>query len=271
MRGSRNRARQSDRARPGSTPVPSDGPYGRHRGCRTRWRSSEHSRHLEQPGLGSGIGRAGEDHVAIEAGALHVVAVCRMAGHHACRRQDAGRVDPLDLFRVSEDVAELAREQIDLVFGELEMGQRRDGADLVARETGGHAEMLTCRKMTPIRRAAVAGTWYPGTANALAAAVDRHLSGATRDIAGDLVALVSPHAGLMYSGPVAAHAYHLLRGRSFDVAVLVGPSHYVGFEGVAVVPSGGFETPYGIARIDEGCTAQLRAAGTVVVERPDAH
>ena len=63
----------------------------------------------------------------------------------------------------------------------------------------------------PIRRASVAGAWYPGTAPALAADVDRHLAGATREVAGDLVALVAPHAGLMYSGPVAAHAYRLLR------------------------------------------------------------
>jgi len=117
----------------------------------------------------------------------------------------------------------------------------------------------------------VAGSWYPGTAGALAGAVDRHLAGATRDVGGDLVALVSPHAGLMYSGPVAAHAYHLLQGRSFDVAVLVGPSHYVGFDGVAVFPSGGFETPYGVAPIDADCAARLRAASAVVVERPEAH
>src|SRR6185436_6460371 len=101
-----------------------------------------------------------------------------------------------------------------------------------------------------IRPAAVAGTWYPGTAPALAAAVDRHLAAADRngrDLAGDLVALIAPHAGLMYSGPVAAHAYRLLRGRVFDVAVLVGPSHFVGFDGVSIYPSGGFETPLGVA------------------------
>ena len=57
---------------------------------------------------------------------------------------------------------------------------------------------------------------------------------------GDLVALIAPHAGLMYSGPVAAHAYRLLRDRAFDVAVLVGPSHFLGFDGVSLYPSGGF-------------------------------
>ena len=117
--------------------------------------------------------------------------------------------------------------------------------------------------MTRIRKAAVAGTWYPGTAAALAAAVDRHLhaaDGRATDVDGDLVALVAPHAGLMYSGPVAAHAYRLLRGRTFDVALLVGPSHFVGFEGVAAYGGDGFETPFGTTPVDEACARALIAA-----------
>src|SRR5262245_26605906 len=122
-----------------------------------------------------------------------------------------------------------------------------------------------------IRRAAVAGSWYPGTSTTLAAAIDRHLADATRDVPGDLVALIAPHAGLVYSGPVAAHAYRLLRGRQFDVAVLVGPSHFVGFDGVAIYPSGGFETPLGIASIDEPCAAALLEATPAVKEHAAAH
>jgi len=122
-----------------------------------------------------------------------------------------------------------------------------------------------------IRPAAVAGTWYPGTAPALAAAVDAHLAKATREVAGELVALVAPHAGLMYSGPVAAHAYRLLAGRRFDVAVLVGPSHFVGFDGVAVYASGGFATPYGVAPVDADCAAALMRATPLVHEHPPAH
>jgi MEMO1 family protein len=125
--------------------------------------------------------------------------------------------------------------------------------------------------MAQIRRPAVAGSWYPGTANALAGAVDRYLAGPTRDVAGDLVALVAPHAGLMYSGPVAAHAYRLLRGRQFDVVVLVGPSHFVGFEGVAVQRAGGFETPFGVAAIDEDAAAAIAAATPAIREHAAAH
>lgn len=119
----------------------------------------------------------------------------------------------------------------------------------------------------PIRRAAVAGTWYPGTEKSLAAAVDAHVAKARSSVNGDLVALVAPHAGLMYSGPVAAHAYRLLAGREFDVAILVGPSHFVGFDGVAAFPGGGFETPFGVAEIDEDLN---RAIATSPVVRPAA-
>src|SRR6266542_5981868 len=108
-----------------------------------------------------------------------------------------------------------------------------------------------------IRHAAVAGSWYPGSPDTLAAALDRHLHRTSRDVAGDLLALIAPHAGLMYSGPVAAHAYQLLRGTSFDVVVLVGPSHFVGFDGVAIYPAGEFETPLGAAPIDADCAAAL--------------
>src|SRR3981189_1878707 len=104
--------------------------------------------------------------------------------------------------------------------------------------------------MNRIRPAAVAGSWYPDSAPALGAAVDRHLARADRDdvvLGGELVAIISPHAGLMYSGPVAAHAYRLLRHRTFDVAVLVGPSHFVGFDGVAGGASGRVRTPLGLA------------------------
>jgi hypothetical protein len=117
----------------------------------------------------------------------------------------------------------------------------------------------------------VAGSWYPGDAPALTAEVDRHLARAARDVAGDLVALIAPHAGLMYSGPVAAHAYRLLRDRRFDLAVLVGPSHFVGFDGVSIYPSGGFATPLGVLSIDEDCASRLMGATPIVRAHAAVH
>ena len=84
------------------------------------------------------------------------------------------------------------------------------------------------------------------------------------------MALVSPHAGLGYSGPVAAHGYALLRGRSDLTVVLVGPSHRVAFEGSAVFGRGGFETPLGTAPVDEEIARDL-AGYPGVSERPEPH
>jgi AmmeMemoRadiSam system protein B len=75
----------------------------------------------------------------------------------------------------------------------------------------------------------------------------------------------------MYSGPVAAYAYRQLRGRTPEVIVLVGPSHFVGFDGVSIYARGGFASPLGLAAIDEPCAAALMAASPIVREHQGAH
>jgi len=126
-----------------------------------------------------------------------------------------------------------------------------------------------------VRRAAVAGSWYPGTASAVAAEVDSYLEGArAAPPPGRLVALVSPHAGLRYSGPVAAYGYGLLRdlgGGPGLTVVLVGPSHRAAFEGVAAHAHGAWETPLGRAAIDEEVSQALLDADPVVFDDPGVH
>lgn len=121
-----------------------------------------------------------------------------------------------------------------------------------------------------IRPAAVAGTWYPGSAGALARDVDAHLAAAASTPGGDVRAIIAPHAGLMFSGPVGAHAYRAASGSAFDVAVLVGPSHFMAFDGAAVWPDGAFECPLGPALIDAH-TARALLAFPVVRSLPAAH
>ncbi len=123
----------------------------------------------------------------------------------------------------------------------------------------------------PVRTAAKAGTWYPGHAAALAAEVDAYLAAVAERLSGDLLAIVAPHAGLVYSGPVAAHAYVQLKGRQYDAVVLVGPSHYVGFRGAAVVRRGAFETPLGVLPVADDLAGAIAAASPLVHERPAAH
>lgn len=124
----------------------------------------------------------------------------------------------------------------------------------------------------PVRPAAVAGSWYPGSAAPLAQEVDRYLQAAEAGLpAGAVRAIVAPHAGLMYSGPVAAFAYGLAARGSFDVAVLVGPSHFSGFDGVAVWSDGAFETPLGAVAVDAACAAELMAASPLIRAMPAPH
>jgi AmmeMemoRadiSam system protein B len=120
------------------------------------------------------------------------------------------------------------------------------------------------------RPAAVAGTWYPGTAGALKRDVEAYLAAVPAVPAGRVTTVIVPHAGLIYSGPVGAYAYKAIAGADYDVAVLVGPSHFVGFDGVALYPEGAFDSPLGPALIDrEG--AEAIAAAPVVEAIPSAH
>lgn len=122
-----------------------------------------------------------------------------------------------------------------------------------------------------IRPAAVAGSWYPGTRGALEREVDGLLAEASVPTLHGVVAVMSPHAGMMFSGSVAAHAYRAVSDQPVETIVLVGPSHFVGFDGVAVYDRGGFETPLGTIEVDEALAAALIAASPAIRSNPSAH
>jgi len=96
------------------------------------------------------------------------------------------------------------------------------------------------------RPAAVAGMFYPNDAMELQAQVLRYLNEAKTDLLPPK-AMIVPHAGYIYSGPVAASAYATLLNRKQPIhrVVLIGPSHRVAFEGIAVATVNAFKTPLG--------------------------
>jgi MEMO1 family protein len=122
------------------------------------------------------------------------------------------------------------------------------------------------------RRAAVAGSWYPGQQRRLAADVERYVAGADVDPLPQVRAVVAPHAGLMYSGSVAAFSYKAAGGTRFGTIVMVGPSHHVAFRGVSIWPRGAWETPLGAVAVNERLAEAIAAgAPSLIVERADAH
>ncbi|OAN50078.1 AmmeMemoRadiSam system protein B [Magnetospirillum moscoviense] len=109
--------------------------------------------------------------------------------------------------------------------------------------------------MTAIRPTAVAGQFYPADAAQLAQQVDSYLgqAGARAQARAQVPkALIAPHAGYVYSGPVAASAYALLEGGRDTITriVLLGPSHRVAFRGMAVSGADFWASPLGPVPID---------------------
>ena len=118
-----------------------------------------------------------------------------------------------------------------------------------------------------LRPAAVAGMFYPESAAALAQEVGQMLAAAPALPALHPKAIIVPHAGYIYSGPVAASIYaplERLRGTVRRV-VLLGPTHRVAVDGLALPASAAFSTPLGIIPIDGPAVEAIRGLPQVVI------
>lgn len=119
--------------------------------------------------------------------------------------------------------------------------------------------------MLTVRDPAVAGQFYPGDKKSLEQEVDAMLGRARVSVPkGTIRGLISPHAGYMYSGGTAAHGYRLLEGKSFDVVIIVGPSHRDYFEGISVSPGSAYRTPLGDVPIEDTVRDLLAASDPAI-------
>ena len=122
------------------------------------------------------------------------------------------------------------------------------------------------------RPAAVAGLFYPAAPAELTRQVDRMLADARAAPAPPPKALIAPHAGYVYSGPIAASAYAQLAGCAGRIrrVVLLGPAHRAFVRGLALPGARRFATPLGEVEVDQEAVAALRDLPQVV-ESPPAH
>jgi AmmeMemoRadiSam system protein B len=126
--------------------------------------------------------------------------------------------------------------------------------------------------MSGIRLPAVAGTFYPAESLALRSSVRRYLRDARPGASRVPKALIAPHAGHVYSGPIAASAYAALepvRDR-IERVVLLGPSHRVFVRGLAVPASDWFRTPLGPVAVDRQAIDAILDLPQVIVS-DEAH
>ncbi len=118
-----------------------------------------------------------------------------------------------------------------------------------------------------IRAAAVAGRFYPKDPRELRADVQAYLA-ATRATPGAIPkALIAPHAGYIFSGPIAASAYAHLAGARDRIkrVVLLGPAHTAAFTGIAVSRAEAFATPLGLVPVDLEAVRALSVLSQVLV------
>lgn len=109
-----------------------------------------------------------------------------------------------------------------------------------------------------VQKQVVAGSFYPAEVVILSGQIDSYLKEVSvPDIKGEIIGLISPHAGYIYSGPVAAYGYKAILGKKFDTVVIIGVSHHLAFDGVAALDSDAYETPLGEVAIDSDFTGKL--------------
>jgi len=135
-----------------------------------------------------------------------------------------------------------------------------------------HKAMASKEEKGGVRNPAVAGLFYPDDATDCQQSVDSLLRDALVPETPCPKALIVPHAGYIYSGPVAAVAYKKLiqHRRHFSRVVLLGPSHRVAFRGIAIPESSRFRTPLGDIAVDTAELENIRRIGGVVISQ-DAH
>lgn len=126
--------------------------------------------------------------------------------------------------------------------------------------------------MALVRQAAVAGTFYPEDPTELRSIIEVFLD-EVRDWfpPARVKGIIVPHAGYVYSGLTAAHAYAALKQSTYTTVAILAPSHWDLFPGVSVYPGTAYETPLGPVPVDEALREELLAECDVVFATDAGH
>lgn len=124
-----------------------------------------------------------------------------------------------------------------------------------------------------IRKPAVAGAFYPADPKVLRHDIDSYLQNVAgiERVPASVVGLISPHAGYMYSGRVAAAAYHQVSGTEYDYVLVISPSHHIYFQGASLYAPGDYQTPLGMIPLAKNLVQQLLSDYSIFHYVPQAH
>ena len=111
-----------------------------------------------------------------------------------------------------------------------------------------------------LRPSPIAGQWYEGNPKTLAHRVDDFLARANLpELDGTVIAVIAPHAGHIYSGAVAAHAFAALRGLTPDLVAVLSPFHNFSPHSLITTKHQAYSTPLGNIEVDQDALAELKA------------
>jgi AmmeMemoRadiSam system protein B len=133
--------------------------------------------------------------------------------------------------------------------------------------------------ITDNRPSPIAGQWYSGNAKILAANVDEYISAATLpEIHGRVIAIIAPHAGHIYSGPVAGYAFAAVKDMNPELVAVVSPMHQPYYDPLLTSGHEAYQTPLGSIPIDRAAVQELDALlekslgfGTISVRKDREH
>jgi len=131
----------------------------------------------------------------------------------------------------------------------------------------------TSQNQVPDRQPAVADQFYPGDRAELEKMLTSLFSKAVPRVGGrNVLAIITPHAGYVFSGGVAASSFNQIDpNKAYENIFILGPSHHVGFEGASVYPGGSFVTPLGPVKVNARTAEELLKQSEVFTYRADAH
>jgi AmmeMemoRadiSam system protein B/AmmeMemoRadiSam system protein A len=123
-----------------------------------------------------------------------------------------------------------------------------------------------------VRKAAVAGSFYPDDPEQLRASLNTMLAQVDAPAPpGRPLLIVAPHAGYMFSGTVAAHGYKLLLERPIKTVVVISPSHIEHFSHIAVFDGDAYETPLGTIAVDKTLVEAIVSADPLIKKSSRGH
>ncbi|MFH1459575.1 MAG: AmmeMemoRadiSam system protein B [Candidatus Omnitrophota bacterium] len=128
---------------------------------------------------------------------------------------------------------------------------------------------LSAAESKLIKKANVSGTFYPAQKQELSDLIDTFLTQTPQlKQPGQLCGLISPHAGLIYSGAVAGYGYSLIRNKNYKTIIILAPSHYFPLEKAATYQKGSFRTPLGDIPVDEALIEEIITKNKNIVYNP---